>query len=336
MNGRQLGDTLKKFRILCIRCDRIGDLLVSTPVFYRLRQLYPDAVIDVVTSPAGRLALADNPDINNVFVYDKRSLKSWREFLPALFSAHDLVIGFNVASRTIRLLTLLARGRKKGFLQTGNMAPWSGDPDSIGHISASLLRELEAEFSFPHDENPEMKVRFHVSEALKKEVGVAFPRIGGLKRVGLFIGNIAQPKLRWPIEKFAEFVSLLLTRNPRLELYVVAGKSDVPLLSAFGGIEDERFHIFVGDVSLQHTAAFIGTCDVFVTSSSSPQHLAASVGLPVVSIVHPRSHDRWTPRGPLNFSAISDTPYDVRGVTVKQVYEALNKSMQGYLAPWQE
>ena len=327
---------MKKFRILCIRCDRIGDLLASTPVFYRLRRLYPDAVIDVVTSPAGRLALADNPDIDNIFIYDKKSFRSWLRLMPELRSPHDMVIGFNAKSSTIRILTALARGEKKGFLQTGSDAPWSGDPDVEGHISAGMLRDLEAEFSLPHDEDPDIRVRFHVPEDLKQELRATYPAVEGMKRIGLFIGNIAQPKLRWPVENFVAFTSRLLRDNPALEVYAVAGKADVPLLDAFKNIEDARFHTFVGDVSLQHTAAFIGTCDAFVTSSSSPQHLASSVGLPLVSIVHPRSYVRWTPRGPLNFSAVSDVDYDVRGVTIQQVYEALDKSLQGGLAPWKD
>lgn len=247
-----------------------------------------------------------------------------------------MVIGFNVKSSTIRILTALARGVKKGFLQTGNYAPWSGDPDAEGHISAGMLRELEAEFSLPHDEEPDIRVRFHVPEGLKLELRAGYPAVGGMKRIGLFIGNIAQPMLRWPVESFVELAVRILKNNPDLEVYAVAGKADVPLLDAFKNIEDARFHTFVGDVSLQHTAAFIGTCDAFVTSSSSPQHLAASVGLPLVSIVHPRSYVRWTPRGPLNFSAVSDVDYDVRGVTVRQVYDALNKSLQGCLAPWKD
>ena len=135
---------VQQFRILCIRCDRIGDLLVSTPVLHRLRKLYPEAEINVITSPAGRLALADNPDIDSIFLYEKKSLSSWFRLLPELRRHHDMVIGLNAGSRTIRLLTYLARGVKKGFLQTGNLAPWSGDPDAEDHISAGMLRELEA------------------------------------------------------------------------------------------------------------------------------------------------------------------------------------------------
>lgn len=327
---------MSSFRILCIRCDRIGDLLVSTPVLHRLRKLYPDAEIEVVTSPAGALALEGNQDIDRVHVYNKKSLSTWFSLLPVLLKPHDMVVGFNAASRTIRLLTSLARGHKKGFLQTGNLAPWSGEPEAATHISAKLLRELESEFDLPHDEHPDIRVRFHIPENVLTEVQKAYPRRPGTKRIAMFIGNIAQPKLRWPAEKFAQLAAILLRENTTLELYAVAGSADVPLLDAFANIKDDRFHSFVGKTSLQHTAAFIGTCDAFITSSSSPQHLAAAVGVPITSIVHPQSHLRWAPRGPQNFSAISNIDYDVRDIEVKLVYETLNTSMQGFLSPWQE
>ena len=327
---------MKKVRILCIRCDHIGDLLVSTPAIHRLRTLWPDAEINMITSPAGRVALEGNPDIDHIFVYQKKSPRSWASLLPVLFRKHDMVVGFNAGSSTIRLLTMLARGGKKGFLQTGRFAPWSGDPAVVEHISVCMLRELEAEFQLPHDEEPDIRMRFHVPEKLLEELRTAYPKKPGMKRVGLFLGNIAKPKMRWPEEKFAALAALLLEKNPGVEVYAVAGPADVPLLEAFKGIDDERLHTFVGNVSLKHTTAFISTCDAFVTSSSSPQHLTAIAGVPMTSITNPRSDARWTPIGPLNFSAISDIPYDVRGVTLKHVYETLNKSMQGFLIPWKE
>ena len=105
--------SLKKFHILCIRCDRIGDMLVSTPVIHRLRELYPDAVLDVIASPLGAVALEDNPDVSRLFIYDKKSAASWLRLLPHLLEPHDLVVNFNAHSRTLCLLSALARGRKR-------------------------------------------------------------------------------------------------------------------------------------------------------------------------------------------------------------------------------
>ncbi len=323
--------------ILCIRSDRIGDMLVSTPVLHRLRTLYPNAVLDVITSPLGAIALEGNPDVDHVAVYDKKSLSSWKNLLPVLLKKHDIVIGFNSKSRTSRFLCMLARGKKKGALNKGALAPWSGSEEDGRHYSGIMLRELEAEFSFPHDEKPDISIRFAVPEEVMNAVQKQYPPVAGMKRIGIFIGNIKKTGLRWPMEKFVRLTKALLKKNAGVDIWIVAGESDVPLLEALHGMEGEkRLHTFIGKKSLQHTAAFLKTCDVFVTCSSSPQHLAGAMKVPTVSITYPWSEKLWTPRGPLNFSAVSDVDGDVRGIPVQAVYEAVNKSMQGNLSPWDD
>lgn len=330
------GIFLKKTRILCLRSDRIGDMLVSTPVIHRLRELYPDAELDVVASPLGAVALEDNPDVNRVFVYDKKSVRSWFHLLPKLLAPHDLVVSFNGRSKTLRLLCALARGVKKGALNTGRLAPWSGRPEDGSHYSGVMLRELEAEFDLPHDEHPDISIRFTVPEEVEKAVQARYPKVPGLRRVGIFIGNIKKIGLRWPIEKFVALTKALLEKNADLDVWIVAGESDVPLLEAYRDMKDPRLHQFIGQKSLQHTAAFLKTCDAFVTCTSSPQHLAGAMKVPTVSITYPWSETLWTPRGPLNFSAVSEVNDDVRDIPVKDVYETLNRTMQGTLAPWTE
>ena len=328
--------SLKKFHILCIRCDRIGDMLVSTPVIHRLRELYPDAVLDVIASPLGAVALEDNPDVSRLFIYDKKSVASWLRLLPHLLEPHDLVVNFNAHSRTLCLLSSLARGRKKGALNQGRLAPWSGAPEDGEHYSGVMLRELEAEFQLPHDEHPDISIRFTVPEAVEKAVRETYPPVAGLRRVGIFIGNIKKTGLRWPIEKFVELTKVLLDKNDDVDVWIVAGESDVPLLDAYRGMEHPRLHQFIGQKSLQHTAAFLKTCDAFVTCTSSPQHLAGAVKVPTVSITYPWSETLWTPRGPLNFSAVSKVNDDVRDIPVREVYETLNKTLQGTMTPWSD
>lgn len=327
---------MSKFHILCIRSDRIGDMLVSTPVIHRLRVLYPEAVLDVIASPLGAVALEDNPDVDHVFVYDKKSLRSWLGLLPVLLTPHDLVVSFNARSRTLRALTALARGKRKGALNTGKLAPWSGSPEDGCHYSGVMLRELEAAFDLPHDEHPDISIRFTVPEEVERSVRASYPPVPGLRRVGIFIGNIKKTGLRWPIDKFVSLTKALLDNNADVDVWIVAGESDVPLLDAYRGMEHPRLHTFIGQKSLQYTAAFLKTCDAFVTCTSSPQHLAGAVKVPTVSITYPWSETLWTPRGPLNFSAVSEVNDDVRDIPVKDVYETLNKTMQGTLAPWSE
>ncbi|MFZ2357067.1 MAG: lipopolysaccharide heptosyltransferase II, partial [Candidatus Omnitrophota bacterium] len=65
-------------RILIVRTDRIGDVLLSTPVIKVLRDNYPHAYIAMIVSPYSKEIVDGNPYLDEVIIYDKdRKHKSW-------------------------------------------------------------------------------------------------------------------------------------------------------------------------------------------------------------------------------------------------------------------
>ena len=64
--------------ILVTRADRIGDLVLSTPVFSSLRRRFPEARIACLTFLENREIVTENPFIDEVILYDKKeSEKGW-------------------------------------------------------------------------------------------------------------------------------------------------------------------------------------------------------------------------------------------------------------------
>ncbi|MCK4519373.1 MAG: glycosyltransferase family 9 protein, partial [Candidatus Omnitrophica bacterium] len=58
-------------RILIVRTDRIGDVLLSTPVIKALREAYPESRIAFMLRPYTREIVEGNPYLDEVIVYDK-------------------------------------------------------------------------------------------------------------------------------------------------------------------------------------------------------------------------------------------------------------------------
>src|SRR3989338_5470570 len=69
-------------RILIVRTDRIGDVLLSTPVIKAMRDAFPQSYIAMMVSPAAKEILEGNPYLNEIIVLDKK-LKD-RGFLGSL------------------------------------------------------------------------------------------------------------------------------------------------------------------------------------------------------------------------------------------------------------
>lgn len=56
-------------RILVVRLDNLGDVLLATPAIHALRQALPSAQITLFASPAGASVDGLNPDLNDVLVH---------------------------------------------------------------------------------------------------------------------------------------------------------------------------------------------------------------------------------------------------------------------------
>lgn len=58
-------------KILLLKRDKLGDMLLTTPMFALLRQHLPDAQIDVLANTYNAWVLDGNPDVNRVWSYQR-------------------------------------------------------------------------------------------------------------------------------------------------------------------------------------------------------------------------------------------------------------------------
>ena len=65
-------------RILVVQLDHLGDAVLSTPLFPRLREAYPEARIDVLASASNRAFIEADPHVDRVHVAER----NWFERRP--------------------------------------------------------------------------------------------------------------------------------------------------------------------------------------------------------------------------------------------------------------
>ena len=61
-------------KVLFFRYDRIGDMVITTPVFRELKQAYPDIEITVLASKVNQEVLANNPYVDKIYINHKNNL----------------------------------------------------------------------------------------------------------------------------------------------------------------------------------------------------------------------------------------------------------------------
>src|SRR6202165_520263 len=66
-------------RILAIRLDNLGDVLVTTPALHAIKQSLPDAQLTLLAGPIGAQVARLNPDLDDVIVYQAPWMDPWHK-----------------------------------------------------------------------------------------------------------------------------------------------------------------------------------------------------------------------------------------------------------------
>ena len=64
-------------RILIIHTAFIGDIVLSTPLIQRLKDMYPNSKIDYLTLPSNKTILSNNPNLNEKLKQENSDTVAW-------------------------------------------------------------------------------------------------------------------------------------------------------------------------------------------------------------------------------------------------------------------
>src|SRR5947199_6632832 len=89
-------------RLLFLRHDRIGDMVVSTAAMRAIAESHPGIELDVLASPSNAAVIEGAPYVRNVIVFDRRDPKSFASTARRLRSeGYDAVIDCMVTAPSV-------------------------------------------------------------------------------------------------------------------------------------------------------------------------------------------------------------------------------------------
>ncbi len=294
-------------RILIVRTDRIGDVLLSTPVIKAFRDAYPYAYIAMMVSPYAQDIINGNPDLDEVVIYDKDTRhKNWINALNFALrlkqKKFDLAIALHPTNR-VHILTFFAGilkrigyDRKCGFLLTDRIKHTKhlGQKHELEY-NLDLVRYLGIE---PKDKSLFMPIRPESEkwvEDLFQQEGIAPTD----KLLAIHPGASCISKI-WPAERFA-FVADKLIERYGLKALIVSGPKDIRIAKDVIKHLHHRAINLAGETSVSQLASLLKKCSLFISNDSGPVHISTSVGTPVISIfgrsLKGLSPRRWGPLG---------------------------------------
>lgn len=279
-------------RILVIQTAFLGDVVLTTPLFRALRRIYPEAHLEVLVTPEAAPLVEEDPNINGLISYGKKSGESFSAIIRNVKVRHfDLLVAPHRSHRTALLAFLSGIPRRIGFADAG--FPWAYHrrvprPLALHEVDRNLelLRGVGAQ---PEPEDRVLHVGYTGAEAAM--VAEVLARAGvadGESLAGLTPGSVWATK-RWLPEGFGAVARGLAAKGLRPVL--LGGPSDREVAAEVEALAGGAAVNAAGKTPLKALAAWMDRLSVLVTNDSSPVHVAAARGTPTVAVFGATTRD---------------------------------------------
>lgn len=277
-------------KILIIRLDRIGDVLLSTPAIKALRNAYPESYIAFMVRPYAKDVVKGNPYLDDVIIYDKdgseRGIIGNLKFIFELRKKRfDLAIVLHPTNRT-HLITYLAGipervgyNKKMGFLLTRPIPHTKqfGLKHEIDY-TLEILRYIGIE-------PKERTLYMPVSEESERRIKETLTGNGVEDQDPLITihPGASCPSKRWATGNFSRVADALADRyNAKI---VVISSPKEKMIGDEVANHTKASHINLsGATTVSDIASILRRSKLLISNDSGPVHIACSVGTPVIAI----------------------------------------------------
>ncbi|HET54401.1 MAG TPA: lipopolysaccharide heptosyltransferase family protein [Ignavibacteria bacterium] len=331
----------KQKRILISRPDRVGDVVLSTPIPRELKKTFPNSFVAVLVRSYTKDIFLNNPFVDEVIIADeflsgsKKNFLKWVREIRKFKFTHALMLLPNerinyllffagiktrvgVGHKLFQLITCVKSVSRNKYIPLRHEADYCMD----------LARKIGVE-------NSDITPKIYLSDEEKEKLAEKRKSLLGEKKylVGIHStsGNSAP---NWTPDYYADLIKLLTQKN---ELQIVCTDQKVPeIIFNTPGVKIPEEVLSIRE---------FGIFDLLVSASTGPMHVCAAMGIKTVSIFCPLtacSPKLWGPLGNESIVVMPEENYcqnkcpgDPKvctfsgegGISPEKVYEAVLKLM---------
>ena len=289
-------------RVLAVRLDNLGDVLMTTPALHALRECLPAARITLFASPAGLALLPHLPDVADAISYNAPWMKTRQHASAA--APEDLGMLDRLRARRFDAAVIFTCFSQSA-LPAALMCELAGIPLRLAHCRENPYGLLS---HWVHESEPEQGIRHEVARqlALVAAVGCASADTRmrfelreadgqALQRKAAAVGldptlpwvvvhpGASAPSRRYPSARFGEAAQRIADARPCRIVFTGAASEASLVQEARAAMQAPSIDLS-GALSLGELGALIARAAVLVTNNSGPAHLAAALGTPVVDL----------------------------------------------------
>jgi lipopolysaccharide heptosyltransferase II len=279
-------------KLLCVRLDSIGDVLMTTPAIRACRESF-GCRVTLLTSAAGANVAPRVPEVEGCLAFAapwmKPAARAGDEAMIQRLKDErfDAAVIFTVYSQSALpaaylcylagIPLRLAHCRENPYQL---LTDWVPDPEPASLIRHEVQRQLDLVATVGARTGDE-RLSFSVPEHARDAVRALFP--GRTRPLVVVHPGASAASRRYPPEQFARATDLVIEEAGAQAVFTGdAGESEL-----VGGVQARMAHAslsLVGRLDLAQLGALIEEADLLISNNTGPAHIAAAVGTPVVDL----------------------------------------------------
>lgn len=291
----------REHRVLFLRHDRIGDMILTTGILRAIAESHPSIRLDVLASPGNAPVIRHEPYVNEIVEFDRHSPASY----PAKFAElrgrkYDAVIDCMVTAPSLTtLLLMLASGApyRIGVATRGNDFAYTlpvPPRESAEHLVDQLGALVTAFGLQPSAIDLRPRVRLTVEELERGErVWAGDTDHAPADRMRLLVNvSAGRGHHQWPDDRFIATIRAARERMPKADVVVVSAPAERGRAARIAAESGARL---VEDSGIRDAMSIVARAHVVFTPDTSIAHACSAFGKPAV-VLHPLGNARaWGP-----------------------------------------
>ena len=288
-------------RILCIRLDALGDVLMTTPALAALKQSAPGRQVTLLTSSASSAVAPLLPMVDRTLAADlpwmkatpqrTNSRQDWALIQRLREEQFDAAVVFTVYSQSPFPAALmcyladiplrLAHARENPYQL---LTDWVVEPEPQGGVRHEVQRQLDLVATIgARTDDDRLQVCVPADAAARIDERLQSCGVDRARDWAVVHPGASAPSRRYPAELFAAAARRLF-RDHGLQLVFSGCEAEAPLVESIIAAAEVPACSLAGKTSLAELAALLSAAPLLISNNTGPVHLAAAVGTPVVDL----------------------------------------------------
>ncbi|MDH5477465.1 MAG: glycosyltransferase family 9 protein [Nitrospinota bacterium] len=289
----------EKPRILVVRTDRIGDMVLSLPVFASLRHAMPGAFIAALARDYTKELLEGRDDVDEIISFPS----------PGAHVPTGMIWGLGARLRSMNFDAAILLYLKSSVALCVALARIPVRIGPATKIAQALLthrirQRRSRSLTSEADHNLALLSPLGVEPVREARIVVDGDSPGPFVRrpdhplVGLHPGHGGSART-WPVKRWEELARLLAEAG--MDVAVTGAPAEKNLVDQVAAAAGPGAQKYIGGEGLKKLARALYGLDALVAPSTGPLHIASATGTPAVGIYCPIFvclPERWGPIGP--------------------------------------